>query len=156
MFIDANLELPIAIHDQALVRANWYLRYNCRDDSIKRVLWIAHPQNHRRALLNAYLVCEDISTESIANRMGLSVEVVGLYSDLFFDVRERQDEALLAELVYPEGRLPQLLGENVHQSGGQTMLQLAYDHGVDEFERFAFPNRNKGHAESLASMAQML
>ena len=156
MFMDAKLDLPIAIHDQALVRANWYLRTDCADDAMKRVLWIAHPQNHRRALLNAYLVCEDISLESIANRMRLSVEVVGLYSDLFFDIRQRQDEALLAELVYPEGRLPQLLGKTVKQPAEQTMLQLAYDYGVKEFERFAFPNRNNGQAESLASMAQKL
>ena len=31
MFIDAKLDLPIAIHDQALVRANWFLRTDCPD-----------------------------------------------------------------------------------------------------------------------------
>jgi hypothetical protein len=156
MFIDAKLDLPIAIHDPPLVRANWYLRTDCHDDSMRTVLYVAHPQSYQRDLLNAYLLCDDISLESISQRMRLPVGVIKLYSDLFFNVREHCDEAYLAGIVFPESRMPQLLGKKFNLPAGEVMLQLAYDYGVEELEKFAFPNRNRSQGESRASLGQAL
>jgi len=91
---------------------------------------INHPANHQTAsLLNALLICPDLSVEKIAGLIGLPLAVVEAYEGLFFNVRDRLDDRLyLARLVYPDSRYPGIETDAMTPQSDK-LLQAAYEFG---------------------------
>jgi len=87
-----GLEVPYVIGHLQLLRANDYLNgtYN---EIMDEALFLLHPANTTaRNMLKALLISRDLTLVGIANWMRLPWEVVRIFDQLFFNVRDRLDE----------------------------------------------------------------
>ena len=84
----------------------------------------------RREILEALLLCPDLSLADIAKHVGLTEFVVDVYQGWFFAVRKRMDDHLyIQHIVYPKGRLASL--DDGGETNGQRLKRIAYEQGSD-------------------------
>ena len=99
-----GLPLPEEIGYLPLMQANAYL-YGANNEAMDMALCLLHPENTTTAnLLKGLLISRDVTLENIGAFMKLPFEVVRLFHELFFNVRDRLDEpGFLAQLLNPDG-----------------------------------------------------
>ena len=87
-----------------------------------------------RDVLHALLICRDATLEQIAEWLTLSPEVVQLYEQLHFNVRDRADEkAYIARIVFPWGRVALLNPDVVaNLSYASQLLQGGHRYGAQQ------------------------
>jgi hypothetical protein len=129
-----GMELPLVIDHLQLQEANGYLR-GAYDDAMDESLVLAGPQNTTmRNLLKALLICRDVTLENIANWMELPLEVVRIFDQLFFNVRDRLHErGYIAQILYPDGIRINSNTENKES----LLLRAGSRHGAREVIRLA-------------------
>jgi hypothetical protein len=66
---------------------------------------LAHPENTTmRSILKGLLISQDSSLAAIAGWLSFSLEAAQIYSELFFNVRDRRNEpGYIASLLHPDG-----------------------------------------------------
>jgi hypothetical protein len=97
-------------------------------------------------VLNALLLAQDTTYRDIAADLGLREDVVRLYHELLFNVKDRLNErAYIASIVYPQGRLADTA--NLHP--GQALLIAGCEHGRDEVLRLAGMHIGRDEATSV-------
>jgi len=129
-----GLEIPWVIGHQPLLDASSYLRGACIE-SMDQVLTLAGPLNTTtRSLLKGLLISRDATLAAIADWMRLPLEVVTLYDQLFFNVRDRLDEpGYVTQVLNPDGiRLTRDTDDEE-----LLMLRAGYQHGAREVIRLA-------------------
>ena len=109
-FADQRRLVPPSIRIPAIRRANYHLcgQY---DQAVAEAEALTHPSQHlRRVMLKGFLFARDIDPAGIAGYLSVNEETIGLYSDLFFNVRDRlEDRWYISGIVYPETRLGGIL-----------------------------------------------
>ncbi len=142
--VDNGLEFPecgFDTNDRFLWRAYLYLvdKSRYRDKAILEALALTRDDmisGHKRAVINAMLVSEDVTFESIAKMLkkSISAEGVEAYATCFFDIPGRKsDLSLLASLVYPNGRYAEFVRDSLDNEAFATLLLRAgYNNGVDD------------------------
>jgi hypothetical protein len=102
--IEDKLEFPLGLDHPQLQRANAYLR-GAADDSVEEAMSLAHPENTtKRNILKGLLISTDVTLVEIADWMSFSLEAAQIYSELFFNVRDRRNEpGYITKILYPDG-----------------------------------------------------
>ena len=141
---DNELLFPATAYDQQdryLWRAYLYNtnRQKYRDPDILEALSLTRNDTlsaYRRAVINALLVVEDITTEKIVKALRGSISEGGVeaYATCFFDIRGRKEDAvLLASMIYPNGRYVEFVKDSLEtEAFAQLLLRAGYNNGVDD------------------------
>ncbi len=136
-YVGRGESLPAAVYEPWLRQAYFY--YNGTDAPphpvIVGVEQLVQPAcESSRNILNALLVCRDIAYEKIAECLGLDEEVVCVYEQLHFNVRDRADDkTYIARLVFPDGRFGSLKPDGTEAMSVATRLLMAgHLSGADE------------------------
>jgi hypothetical protein len=136
-----GLEIPWVIGHQPLLDASSYLR-GAYIESMDQVLTLAGPlSTTMRNLLRGLLICRDATLVGIADWMRLPLEVVTLYEQLFFNVRDRLDDpGYIAQLLHPDGfRLNRDADDE-----DLLLLRTGFRHGAREVARLVGFQANGG------------
>lgn len=132
---DDNLQFPAILHGDDLYVWRAYNFIKGREDSvIASALSLTLPENITLASqIKALLVTDDITTQYIANKLGISNDTVLAFEKLFFNVLDRkEDHAFLAQIVYPEGRLVEAAEDYIERTGmADILLRAGFTRGAD-------------------------
>lgn len=82
--------------------------------------------------MKALLIAEDVTCQYVADKLNIDVKVVTAYEKLFFNVLDRKkDRAYIASIVYPEGRIKEVMEDYLENTGvGELMLRAGHTQGV--------------------------
>jgi hypothetical protein len=123
------IPLPPFVYHDSIRHAYQYVHYGIERPEVMAAYQLTHPSAaETSAILDAMLISQ-APLEDIARILNRPVGVLQYYCDLFFDVRDRNDPAWLASLVYPGTRLAELDGHAVDR--GLTLLRVGYEHGAE-------------------------
>jgi hypothetical protein len=125
--------LPIDTHEDYLVRGFEYLDGNY-DAAVEEAALMITPANRLKSyLMDIHLIDRTLSMEEIADRLGLSLDVVNVYEGLFFGVRDRLHEPLfLPNLLYPNSRRVEFRHDYMQREGiYHILLRLSYSQTLD-------------------------
>ena len=138
----------------------WSLEVNGHlEKHLGQALMLRQPgMKMKRALLEALLIMPDVTLERIASISCLSVKAVKIYSELWFDVRERFDDAAyIAGIVYPETRLVELQPDYFATVDPvQLLLRAAHNTGSVEVLLKLFGATESGQRLSDEELIQLL
>ena len=141
----------------SLRRAYWHLTGEYTDRTIQKVLTFEHPAySCQRRLLRAYLMCKELTLEQVGQKMHEPVEVVQIYGELFFNVRDRMHERVyVAHLAFPDTWIKQVCTQSITDvPADRLLLQLALHHGVGQVDYFAGISPKSPGPETLEGMVQ--
>jgi hypothetical protein len=105
------------------------------DPALQGAFFLMAAQNgRRREILNGLLACKGMTATEAADQIGMRRDTVRAYEQLFFNVIDRKlDEALMAELIYPQTRMVEFApGYLENESIGNHLLRAGYNIGVKE------------------------
>lgn len=157
-WVSAGVEMTDNVQELFLQAAYEFEARGVMNRDIYAALEITHPSRyHQRALLNSYLIIEDLPLDKIVALTGLRMQTVHWYEQLFFNVRDRMNEpAYISHLIYPDTRQEELQdGYWKSVSAEQLILRAAYNFGEDAVKyliglKIDFTN------ESAAAIAKVL
>lgn len=130
--------LPVAAYESGtgIARAHGFLTDVLTvDEAPARVYELLHPtQSSTRMLLNALLICRDIELNGIATATGIPEQVVSLYSEVLFNVRDRAKErTYISSLLYPQTRAVEFHSEYLDRvTPALLLLRAGYNYGSEE------------------------
>jgi hypothetical protein len=138
-FLKAGVALPNHIHDRSIRRGYEYHTGAARNPAYARALELHSPGNGFTGMvLEAYLLCRDLTIEQIAERVQTPVEAIEIYADLYFNVRSRASEQIyIASIVYPQTRIADLRGDFDATDMRQHLLKLAHEYGSEAVDSAA-------------------
>ena len=103
-YADEGLLLPEFISNSALVRAN---RYFLHPDHPERNVALAHMLNlgtsQTQNVLQAAMICQGVSLESLARLFRLEADVIWLYDVCFWNVMDRREDSRYIRRLYLQG-----------------------------------------------------
>lgn len=136
---ETGLRLPALYdeRDEPIYRAWRYCLSpgDSRDRMIQAAFALTSPHmTGVRTTIEALLCSKDASIDRVCLHVRLSPEVVRLYEVLFFNILDRKDDMLyLKEVVYPDGRFPELLDNYMQTAPMESMLRrAALNNGMDD------------------------
>jgi hypothetical protein len=132
-FVKTEQPLPPGVFNLSIRRD--YFAQNHRDDIFADTYALSHPANTaRRRIINALLICRDITTAEIASKMDMPVETLELYEQLWFNVRDRLDDpGFIAGLLYANTRLSNLEIDSAEVPDYDIkLLRAAHEFGAAE------------------------
>lgn len=138
-FIETGKVLPPDVHERELIDLYWFLKRGEPSTEIVHALSLDHPANRMLAKnLQAFLIT-GATPRVISKKVGIPADVIRTYEQLFFNVRDRQDEALLiANIVYPESRVVEFKEGYLKDVDPATLiLRAGYNNGLDDAAYFA-------------------
>src|SRR5436190_16597637 len=99
----ADQDMPVDFHFFPVRYAYYWKRFGAENDHVEEAHALTHPSEFRiRNVLQALLLCADVTFEKIGQLLNLSIETVEAYECLFFNVRDRLDDrANIASIVFP-------------------------------------------------------
>lgn len=138
-FLDNNSQLPIAVTESTLLRAYCFHRYNNGDRDMRMAFQLkARAEKNRMIMLQCMLLLEKLSLEHIAGELGLSLDTVRIYGDLFWNVRDRlKDTVYINSIVYPD--TTQVLWVTDYHKNEDPLnisLRAAYHYGMETVKAF--------------------
>ena len=134
-FVNNGRTIPPGVLDINLRRAFYYFTRNSSDDVMCEAYALVHPANTaKRRILNALLICQDTNLTQIAEVLSLPENVVGVYEQLWFNVRDRIGEkSYIAFLVFPQTRFESTEQEpGDEQDYAQALLRAGHNFGSQE------------------------
>ena len=138
-FVKDNIRLPAAIVEKPLYDAYMFERYGVQNKDVIFAISLTHPSNRSlEESVKAFLLT-DSSLEEIAKLTGLSTSMLDTYEKLFFNIRDRKQEALfIANVVYPDSRFVELNDNYLrNESSGRLLIRAAYNNGLDDVAYFS-------------------
>jgi hypothetical protein len=138
MFARAHAQLPVYLtaDDQWIWRAyltqcNPDLYFDKHVAEAEALMDIS--MQHQRHTIQALLLSDDADFTDIAKITGLSVDTLVAYEKLFFNVKDRREDAMfLAKHVYPHGRLEELYDNYLRNTTfGDLLRRTGYNCGKD-------------------------
>lgn len=134
-----NIEFPAEVIDEDVLYRTYLLeKYDAYDEIIVYAMALTHPGNKTMEDAVKAAIISDESYYSIGKAYGMPSEVIEAYEQLFFNVRDRKNEALfIANLVYPDTRLVEL-SENYFKTEdkGRIIMRSAYNNGLGDASYF--------------------
>lgn len=131
-----NLDFPhwLPKEDRLLHKAWLWLQnptlYN--RDEVEHAVMLRQPcMAESKALVEGLLMSGDVSLKDISSKCGISQEALRMYSLLFFCATDRKKDAFFMQhVLYPRGRLPELLDKYLENSNWSNLLmRLGYNKG---------------------------
>lgn len=138
-FVKDGIRLPATIVEKPLYDAYMFEQYGLQNDNVVFAISLTHPSNRSlEESIKAFLLT-DSSLEEIANLTGLSVDVLDYYEKLFFNIRDRRNEALfIANIVYPDSRFVELNDNYLrNEDSGRLLIRAAYNNGLADAAYFS-------------------
>lgn len=133
-YAEAGLDTPPFITQTAVVRANCKLLYpDCKDAAVTNAEVFNTPEfKPRRNLLQALLCCPGTSVQDIAGQCHIDPDVLSLFEQLFWNVRDRLEEKLyINQLLYKNTRFPGPGVRDQEQADpGLRLCRLGYEKGI--------------------------
>lgn len=136
-FCEMDQDIPGEIYESHLWRLCFYKRY--RNKVRDRNVWEACALTHYeqvvvRTIIECLLMSPLIKRRWISSVTGYSEDVIDLYHELFFNVRDRtgvNDDGYLLKLVFDESRQVEF-GHNYHltERWSQIARRVAYNSGI--------------------------
>jgi len=138
---ESGIWLPADITEWPLRMAFYHLQGHTIDENMRTVIALAASPDFKREniLLRAYLLCEELSPQDVADRLALPIEVVFRYAELFFNVIDRRGErTYIAGIACPGTRIETLRQKEADTLDAERVaLQLALDEGAAAVDDFA-------------------
>jgi len=134
-YVRTGQVIPAGVLDMNVRRAFYYFARNNTDNVMTQAHALVHPANiGQRRILHALLICKDIEVKQIAEAMSLPEEVVSIYEQLWFNVRDRMDDKYyLSTLVFPQTRFePAAEDAEQDRDYAQALLRAGFDYGAGE------------------------
>jgi hypothetical protein len=129
-YAEAGLPLPSFVWNSAALRANCFLLYRDHPDYHVAIAQSLNLPQMRagRDLLRALLCCRDLTLEQIAEMCQLPLDVVRLFSELFWNFRDRVDDPIyVTQLLFRHTRFP---GAQEQADPGLRLVRLGYQKGA--------------------------
>lgn len=142
-FVEVDKPMPGDVNEQVLLRAYDAEKNGRRDTEMQSACVLKHPHFiSYRNVIEALLLCPDMKMKKIAELAHLPNEVISLYDDLFFNVRDRITEKLyINSIVYRQTRNVELQERyGTEEEAGMLMKRLAVNSGSDAVLNFAGVN----------------
>ena len=137
--VDTNKPLPAFVDEPELYDAYQFLRYNAYKPNVIFAISLTHPSNKSMEdVIKAFLITDE-PYNKLANITGIPEEVLRLYEKLFFNVRDRKQEALfIANTVYPNTRMVELMDNYTrNEDFGKMLMRSAYNNGIEDAMYFS-------------------
>ncbi|MHC1767260.1 MAG: hypothetical protein AB9869_23765 [Verrucomicrobiia bacterium] len=153
-YAEAGLDTPPFITESAIVRATGWLLYpDSWDVAVAEAQALNMPDSRtQRDLLRALLCCRDATLEQIADQCRIDPDVLGLFSELFWNVR-LNEPLFVAQLLYRDTRFPARADQELeHADSGLRLYRLGYERGMSAVMRAAGPHLmddGQGNTRSL-------
>jgi hypothetical protein len=98
------------------------------------ISWVYPPLDHIGTAVSALLLARDATVPKVAGRLGLPLESVEAYEQLFFNVLDRKsDITYLTSIVYPQGRMVEMLPDYfLHEKSKLIIFRAAYNNSMDD------------------------
>ena len=121
-----------AVCYEEMCRAYRYVTEDTDDEELHEVMVFRDPDNHRiRGCIEASLLCKTADLDAIAKAWSIPIRVLEIYSQLFFDVRDRlTDQVFYAKVVCPEGRIVEMQHDFLVQASPERILKIAIPAGL--------------------------
>lgn len=132
--------LPSFVDNEYIYRAYNFERYGIPDISIiEAIAFDSGECGTMGSMLQSFLLIDEISFSDIAQRLGISLDVVLAYESLFFNVSDRKKEAAwLASIVYPETRFVEMSPNYVTETNYDWLLKRSgYNNGLEAVTHFS-------------------
>ncbi len=138
-WLEAEQELPEAITEPEYCRAFCYFGYDNKDeDACDAFRLQTRAELWRRVMVQCMLLLKEYSYERIAKETNLPEAAIRIYAEMFFNVRDRLDDAIyIAQILYPSST--QITwAEEYHLMERPDLLAMraAHRHGIDVAKRF--------------------
>lgn len=132
-------------------------RYGSRDIQMALAL-ASHELNTARTTVEGLLLSKDATHQSVATKVKLPIEAVVAFERLFFNVLDRKDDTLyLQSILYPHGRLVELMDDYLEKSGfRQLVRRTGYNNGAEDVMYLVGSSNSAVDAISKADSPQRL
>lgn len=137
--VDVNIPFPAAVDEDILNDTFHFLKYNAYKPDIVFAISITHPSNKTlEDSIKAFLVTDE-SYDNLAKLTGISENVIRTYEQLFFNIRDRKQEALfIANTVYPDSRMVEIMDNYIkNEDPGKILMRSAYNNGIEDAAYFS-------------------
>jgi hypothetical protein len=128
-FAQSNQPLPETVTEPYIRTAHEYLMDQTWTDDFADALVLRHPNwELKRGFVEALSLFSDVRLDQISNYTGLSVFVIQLYQNLFWNVRDRlADPLFINHLVFPQTRQIEFKPDYwLNATPSQLMLRAAF------------------------------
>lgn len=138
-FVDAGKHLPIEVSESVLLRTYCYFKYSNRDPDVRQAFQLrTHAEKMKRTMLHCMLLIDKFSMEHIAGELQMDLDVVEIYENLFWNVKDRlSDKIYINSIVYPEST--QILWANQYHLNEDYLniaVRAAMNHGMETVKAF--------------------
>jgi hypothetical protein len=137
-FVKDNIQLPPYIDEEILYSTYMFEKFGEVDMDIVQAISFTHPSNKNMEDAIKAAIISDIDYTSLSKIYGIPKRVIEAYEQLFFNVRDRKQEALfIANLVYPDTKFVEL-NENYlkEEDKGRLLMRSAYNNGLADTSYF--------------------
>ena len=137
--VDMKKPLPASIKEEELYDTYQFLRYNIYKPNVVFAISLTHPTNKSMEDAIKAFIITDEPFNKISKVTGIPEDVLKIYEKLFFNVRDRKQEALLiANIVYPDTRMVEVMDNYTkHEDFGKLLLRTAYNNGLEDTMYFS-------------------
>lgn len=158
---DHDIRFPGGVcfgRDEVLLRTYLHLRdprtFKAKD--IQGALAIRHAMGTTRTTVEGLLLSAGSTVESVAKLCSMPTDVISAYERLFFNVLDRREDAVyLQQIVYPHGRLVELMDDYMTRENlGMLVRRAGYVNGADDVMFIMGASTNALDALQSVSSAQ--
>ncbi len=141
-FNELDMWMPDSVTEDQLWRLFCFKRYRNRDDraSIEACALMHPKQIIYRTIIECFLMHPRIPFDAIAEVTGFTTEVISLFHEWFFNVRERtdkRDDGFILSLVYPASRQVEFTyNYHLNESWVHLAKCIAYNSGIESMFRW--------------------
>lgn len=137
--IKEGINLPADVTEKPLVDLYEFEKFKIYNEDVVHALALTHPSNKNiEDNIKAFLITDE-PISKLSEIIGIKCEVLQTYLELFFNVRDRKQEALfIANLVYPNSRVVETMDNYIrNEDTGKILMRSAYNNGIEDISYFA-------------------
>lgn len=133
-----NCDLPSGITEGVLYRTYMFEKYGQPYDDIIQAIAFTHPSNKMMEDSIKAAIISMVPYSTLEKAYGIPKSVLEAYEQLFFNIRDRKNEALfIANLVYPDTRFVELSDNYLKEEDkGKLLIRSAYNNGLGDAAYF--------------------
>lgn len=133
-----NCDLPSDITEGVLYKTYMFEKYGQPYEDIIQAIAFTHPSNKVMEDSIKAAVISMVPYKTLEKAYGISKNVLEAYEQLFFNIRDRKNEALfIANLVYPDTRFVELSDNYLKEEDkGKLLIRSAYNNGLGDASYF--------------------
>lgn len=155
--VDSKIELPLTVDEEAIIDTYKFLKFNIFNPDIVFAISLTHPTNKSMEdTLKAFLISDEPYSK-LSKITGLKEDIIKIYEQLFFNIRDRKQEALfIANTVYPDTRLVEIADNYTkNEDYGKLLMRSAYNNGIEDAAYFSGLKSDSFITSDINSSAEM-